>query len=169
MNYNDTIEYNIMLQRMTRNIRQYEHFPKDGVFRKLVVDIKPDFEFSYDRGLYVRKEMEYNTSVPIHMRISLYFKKIDDDSCKEYVTGEVFVRKNDNRFYNESTGLTFDFYDYFEPGLAYEKYIDDKEYKKLVNKFFNYFKSIKEEDDRKISNGYYQLLKRNKSIIKEDN
>lgn len=166
MRYEDIVEYRIILQRMARNIRQYERFPKDGVFRKLVDDMKPDFEFSSDRGLYVRKEMAYNTSVPMHIRTSLYFEKIDDDSCKEHVTGEIFVRTNDNRFYNENTGLRFDFYESFEPGLAYEKYIDDENYKELVAKYFDHFREIKEEDDRKRSIGYYQLLKRNNSIIK---
>ena len=99
---------------------------------------------------------------------SLYFIKINNNICEEYITGKKFIRYVNPKtgevcFYNEQTGLYFDFNKYFEKAVGM---IIDDVYTNNVIPFLKHFEGLKEEDDRLRAKSLSTTLKRGLKLTK---
>ena len=144
----------------------YENAEKNALFRKTLFDINAEYEFieKYNNPFVSDNERLY---LPSFARYSLYFKKIDNNKCKELITGLIFVRqdvKYSNIFYNEESGLYFDLDYYFEKAVGQEKVVKTLEYKLFVCNYFSHFINIKNEDDRIRNKAISLMLKNNMNI-----
>ena len=145
-----------------RYLWEFEKYPVGEAFRKVRFDMKYDYEFLDGVGM-----PSYIYSNPRSKRnsinsISLYFEKLDNNTCEEYLTGKVFTRVVNPKdgavcFYNEETGLYFDFNNYFEKAVGM---ILDDVYTHNVIPFFEYFEELKKEDDKLISKSVDLMLKK---------
>ena len=145
-------------------LKKFEEFPNDGVFRKIKHDMDCDYEFIDNVVMPVSNYTNPRSKRNNINRISLYFVKVDNDTCVEYLTGEEFVRTIDPsdgsvHFYSDKTGLYFDFNSGFEPAVGM---ILDDVYTNSVVPFFNYYEELKKEDDRLRSNSAKLMLIRQK-------
>jgi len=141
----------------------YENSQNKVLFRKTIYDIKTDYEFLKEFKNPFKDESD-RLGLPAFARISLYFNKIDNNTCEELITKIKFIRTNDNSFYNEETGLYFNFNNYFERAVGHEKIINTDEYALFVSNYINYFKNIKCHDDKKRYKGMNLLLKNGKCV-----
>lgn len=152
-----------------RFLKEYKEFPIDGKFRKLKKDIHCDYEFIEDAKAPTNAYFDPKSKRNGINSISLYFIKLDNDTCEEILTGKLFVRiynpENDYTcFYNEETGLYFDFNNYFEKAIGM---IIDNVYANNALNYFNYFERLKEEDDRLRSKSLSLMLKKQMNYSKE--
>lgn len=91
----------------------------------------------------------------------MYFCKINDDACRETMTGRIFYRADKRIFYNEETGLYFDSNNISKVTLdGFNKMCDDTKYVSEVNKYFDYYKNIKNSDNEKRDKTEYLMLKK---------
>lgn len=151
-------------------INDYENAKEKTLFRKTIRDIKTDYEFNNNcNNPFVK--INQRLDLPSFARYSLFFKKIDNNRCKELVSGLIFnlnKGKNGNIFYNEESGLYFDLNRYFEPAVGHEKIIKTIEYKLFVCNYFNYFINLKNEDDKVRNNGISLMLRNNIKYTDEE-
>ena len=154
-------EYEKHLQKLERDkkeryIREFEKFPKGGIFRKLKIDITPDYEFVEDDG-EIEKVYYSNSNRNYINSTSLYFRKINNNLCVELITRKIFNRMPDGVFYNEETGLKFDFNSSFEEAIGLEidwVYVDN------TKNFFEHYEELQSIDKDKIDKYRCLLLKR---------
>lgn len=151
-----------------RHLYKYEQLPMGEHFRKSKYDMRYDYEFIDDvimpAALYFNSKSTRNAI----NSSSLYFVKINDNICEEYITGEKFIRYVNPKtgktcFYNDKTGLHFNFNNYFEKAVGM---IIDDVYTNNVIPFFDYFRELKREDDRLRSNSMKLMLTRGMNIKK---
>ena len=91
----------------------------------------------------------------------LYFEKINDEMCREKISGMMFSLTDDNNFYSEETGLYFDMGNFLEASADdYYKDVDDKKYLEDVYQFFDYYTKFKKEDDEKRAKAECLLLRK---------
>ena len=91
----------------------------------------------------------------------LYFEKINDDMCREKISGMIFSRTEDNHFYNDDTGLYFDMGNFLEvPIEEYTNAINDRKYLEGAHYFFDYCTKYKTEDNEKRAKAECLLLKK---------
>lgn len=160
-------EYKEYLTKRARGIRKYMECEDLGVFRKVIADIKPDYEFVKADAIKINDEFRSHVTLPSHIRNSLYFNKINEDACREITTGRIFYRTHNDSFYNEESGLHFNFYNYFEKGVAFEEYVILPEYKEMVRDYFDSYIALKREDDIQKSKAQYLLLKKGVDFTKK--
>jgi hypothetical protein len=91
----------------------------------------------------------------------MYFCKINEDACREAITGRMFYRGDDNIFYNEECGLYFNVDNISQVTLdGFNKMCDDSKYISEVNNFFDYYKKVKNTDNEKRDKAEYLMLKK---------
>ena len=146
-----------------KGIEDFNKAKKLTLFRKTIYTMHKDYEFMSNK---LGEDFSLVETLPAYAKISLYFNKINNDTCREVVTGKMFYRTDDNSFYNESTGLYFDFNDYFEKAVAHEKIINNKEYKLFVINYFNKYEIIKKSDDKRINKAMNLMLSNGKKFIR---
>ncbi len=146
-----------------KGLNDFNNANKLTLFRKTIYSMYTDYEFINNNE---KEEVSLAESLPDYAKISLYFNKINNDVCREIVTGEMFYKTNDNSFYNERTGLYFDFNDYFEHAVAHEKVINTKEYKLFVINYFNYYANLKRLDDKRVNKSMNLMLKNGNKFIR---
>lgn len=145
-----------------RYLKEFEKLETEGFFRKLKNELIADYEFVEDKYLpqyYVSNVSKRNL---INSR-SLYFEKINDNQCVEIVTGLLFGRTEDNNFYNEETGLRFNFDNGFEKAIGME--LDDVYLVNAIN-YFNYYKNLNDLDIELRSKAQSLLLKKGMKFAK---
>jgi hypothetical protein len=145
-----------------RYLKEFEEYPAGDVFRKVKYSMKYEYEFVDDvvipAAAYINPKSKRNTI----NSISLYFIKINNNICEEYLTGRKFIRyvnpeNGEVCFYNEQTGLYFNFNNYFEKAVGM---IIDDVYTNNVVPFLEYFEDLKEEDDRLRAKSLNLMLKK---------
>lgn len=155
--------YNYIQSKKKKNIQEFENTENYTLFRKIIYEMHTDYEFNY-RNLS-SKIVEKNYSVPKFARISLYFNKIDNCSCREVVSGLMFYRNEDDIFYNDETGLWFSFNKSFEKAVGQECVIDESinpDYEKTILEYLSYHLKLKQIDDDKRNQSISLMLRNNK-------
>ncbi len=151
---------------------QYDQAEVEALFRQTRYDMRTDYEFV--DGFVSPFESDSNEYFQLSSlaRISLYFKKIDNNTCKEITTGLIFKRYNNKNgqdvFYNEKSGLYFGFRHNFERAIGHEGFIHDAKYYLIVQDYFNYYINLKNFDDKNKSEGLSLLLKNNINYTRKD-
>ena len=84
---------------------------------------------------------------PEHKKVSLFFNKINNETCRECVSGRVFYRTHDNCFYNAESGLYFDFSTGFQKSNADLDKVIDEDYKKTIFEYFDKHIKLKKMDE----------------------
>lgn len=163
----ENISYEEYLKKRTqfekeRYLKEFENYPVGEAFRKSKYDMKYDYEFLDNVGMPASAYCNPRSKRNSINSASLYFEKLDINTCEEYLTGKVFTRVVNPEdgtvcFYNEETGLYFDFKKYFEKAVGM---ILDDVYTNNVIPFFEYFEEIKKEDDRLRSKSVNLMLKK---------
>ena len=98
----------------------------------------------------------------------LVFEMINGFECAEVATNLLFIKVDENHFYNEATGLVFDINKSFNKGV--NPFFDEiglLAYIEYVNEFLDIYIKLKEKDNDIKSKGMYLLLKKNKIFTKE--
>ncbi len=154
-----------LFHSMEKNMKEYENFKKGEMFRKVIYDVKPNYEFERIKIGVANEALDPAHTLPALVRVSFYFIKESDYTCREIVTGKLFYRTDEDIFYNEETGLSFDINRCFERTHGDEKYIELIEYRDAIENYINCFVNLKKKDDKKEAMGRYALLQRGINFI----
>lgn len=139
-----------------RYLKEFEKYPNGGIFRKLKIDIFSDYEFVSDNGVLKHYYYSNSNRNAINSK-SLYIRKINNNLCREVLTGIRFERTEDNNFYSEDTGLRFNFDNSFEIAVGMELdwvYIDN------TREFLEHYRELQREDTELRSKAEAIFLKR---------
>lgn len=148
-------------KKRERYLKEFEESKNGEYFRKLKVELTSDYEFIENKKDYERVYFRGMTSC-INVK-SLYFKKINNNTCMEVMTHEIFKRTKDNVFYNENTCLKFDFFKNFERAVCMDI---DLIYAFNANNYFNYYKDLALKDEELRDKGKCLLLKKGINFTK---
>ena len=116
--YNEHLRKREQFER-ERYLKEFEKYPAGEAFRRDKYGMKYDYEFIDNvvmpASVYFNPKSKRNAI----NSSSLYFIKINDNICEEYLTGKKFIRYVNPKtgkvcFYNHQTGLYFNFDLYFE-------------------------------------------------------
>ncbi len=138
-----------------RYLKEFEELKNGEYFRKLKIELTSDYEFIEDKKDY---ERVYFSGMMSYINVkSLYFKKINNSTCMEMITHEIFKRTKNNVFYNENTCLKFDFSKGFEKAVCMDI---DLIYAFNANNYFNYYKDLALKDEELRDKSKCLLLKK---------
>lgn len=145
-----------------RYLKEFEKYPVGESFRKVKFDMECDYEFLDNVGMPAPMYFNPRSKRNDINSMSLYFVKVNNNICEEYVTGKKFIRFVNPKtgtvcFYNEETGLYFDFSNYFEKAVGM---ILDDVYTYNVIPFFEYYEELKKEDNRLRSKSVDLMLRK---------
>lgn len=145
-----------------RYLIEFEKMQNGEFFRKLKTEIFTDYEFLEDNGI-IHIYYDNNSTRNSINSVSLYFKKINDTLCEEVLTHTIFERTDDNNFYNDETGLAFNFNTGFEKAVGMKI---DSVYLVNTNEYFNHYRKLQKEDIKITSKYHYLLLKKRLNFTK---
>ena len=99
----------------------------------------------------------------------LCFEELSDGKCREVYTEALFQKVDETHYYNEDTGLVFDYNDRFIYGFyPFTDFDSIALYSRISLSFLNQFEMLKKRDDELRSKSQLILLKQNKKYTNEE-